>query len=101
MLLSLQKWPRQAAEDALIDFPPDQTDVDIDDLDSLANTPAPEEEEPSKFPSSDPIRDWTDDDDDGCRILEVYDPTPLSFTFALDSTSANPAAQVVDTPPPH
>ncbi|KAM0906964.1 hypothetical protein ACQ4PT_016440 [Festuca glaucescens] len=41
------KFPRQATEDALIWFPPDRTDMDIEDPDSITNAPVPEDEEAS------------------------------------------------------
>ena len=60
----------------------------------------------SKFSSSNPIWDWSDDDermgksdgeDEECRIIEVHEAIPaipISYLFWLDSPSADPAAQV-------
>ena len=54
----------------------------------------------SKASSSNPIRDWSDDDaqdDEDCRIIEVHEAilaTPISYSFWWDSSSADPAAQV-------
>ena len=59
--------------------------------------------DPGKAFSSHPIRDWPDDadadDDDDCSIIEVYDPIPFSFTFPLDTMSADPAGQVIQNAP--
>ena len=83
---------------------PDRTDMDIEDPDSVSNTPAAEEEDPAssrhagKDPATHSLKDWPDDgfaddeDDDDCTILEVYDALPLSFAYRPTSPSADPTA---------
>ncbi len=85
--------------------------MDIEDPDSVSNTPAAEEEDPAssrhagKDPATHSLRDWPDDgfaddeDDDDCTILEVYDALPLSFAYRPTSPSADPTAQVIDAMP--
>ena len=90
---------------------PDRADMDIEDPDSVSNTPAAEEEDPAssrhagKDPAIHSLKDWLDDgfaddqDDDDCTILEVYDALPLSFAYWPTSPSADPTAQVIDAVP--
>ena len=34
------------------------------------------------------LRDWSEDEDDDCRILEVHDPLPVAYSYPI---SPNPA----------
>ena len=45
------------------------------------------------------VRDWSDDDDDDCRILEVEDPLPVSFAYPVCSPPADADDQVLDVEP--
>ena len=54
---------------------------------------------PGKLPARDPLRDWSDDDDDECRILEVIDTIPLAFKFPLPSTAVDLDDQVLEVQP--
>src|SRR5664279_4261048 len=80
----------------------DREDSDTEDPDSEDYMPIPDAgtgPAPGKTPARDPLRDWPDDDDDDCQILEVYDPLPLAFTFPLHPTSADMDDQVMEVPP--
>ena len=45
------------------------------------------------------VRDWSDDDDDDCRILEVYDPLPVAFAYPVPSPPADADDQVLEVEP--
>ena len=45
------------------------------------------------------IRDWSDDDDDDCQILEALDVRPIAFAYPLPSAPADPGGQVPSTRP--
>ena len=45
------------------------------------------------------IRDWSDDEDDDCEILEVYDPRPISFSYPVPSPPADPDVEVLEVEP--
>ena len=49
------------------------------------------------------ISEWTDDDDsdDDVRIIEVFNPLPLSYSFPVTGTSADPGVQATDAEPSH
>ena len=49
------------------------------------------------------ISDWTDDDDSDAdvHILEVFNPLPLSYSFPVTGTSADPDVQATDAEPSH
>ena len=79
-LFSLQVFDRQSTEDNLINFPEDRTYMDLEDPDSIYNSPVLEDDIANlgrgtgKIPALKPIRDWPDDnklDDDELIILEV------------------------------
>ena len=53
---------------------------------------------PGKLPARDPLRDWSNDDDE-CQILEVIDTRPLAFKFPLPSTPVDLDDQVPDAQP--
>ena len=45
------------------------------------------------------IRDWSDDDDNDCQILEALDARPIAFAYPLPSAPAAPDVQVPSTRP--
>ena len=49
------------------------------------------------------ISEWTDDDDsdDDVHIIEVYNPLPVSYSFPVTGTSADPGVQATDAEPSH
>src|SRR3954454_22688118 len=80
----LQMFERQKAEDAIINFAPDRTEFDITDPEGHNCTPVEDVDSVTasrsgKTPSSNPIRDWTDDDEDECVFPEVLDSYPSLF----------------------
>ena len=97
--------PRQVNEDGL--NPPSKWGQDREDSDT--EDPDPEDQMPIPFagtgpvpgknPIRDSLRDWPDDDDDDCQILEVYDPLPFAFTYPLHPISADTEDQVIEVPP--
>ena len=42
------------------------------------------------------VRDWSDDDDDDCRVLEVLDPVPVAFAYPVPSPPADADDQVLE-----
>ena len=44
-------------------------------------------------------RDWSDDDEDDCQILEVHDPSPVAFSYPVPSPSADSDDQVLEVAP--
>ena len=49
------------------------------------------------------ISEWTDDDDsdDDVHIIEVFNPLPVSYSFPVTGTSADPGVQATDAEPSH
>ena len=45
------------------------------------------------------LRDWSEDEDDDCQILEVYDPLPVAFSYPVPSPSADSEDQVLEVDP--
>ena len=45
------------------------------------------------------VRDWSDDDEDDCRILEVLDPLPVAFAYPVPSPPADADDQVFEVEP--
>ena len=104
-----QRFDRQKEEDAKITYLPDRTEEDAEDPDTSTN--APEEEQVLTLPSSkaspsNPIRDWSDDDDadvdDDCYVVEVRDAIPaIPISYSLpEPSSADSAAQMIERAPP-
>ena len=72
-------------------------DEDPDDED---NVPIPDARQPGKTRASgkkpiqvSSIRDWSEDDDDECHILDPIDAVPVSYAYPLPLGLANPAGQ--------
>src|SRR4051812_19467500 len=89
-LFPLQMFERQKVEDAIISFAPDRTEFDITDPEGHNCTPVEDvDRKPplrsGKTPASNPIRDWTDDDEDECVFPEVFDFYPLLFFLLLSA----------------
>ena len=81
--------PTPAVED---EDPDDDDNVHIPDARQPGKTRATTSgKKPIQVSSS--IRDWSEDDDDDCRILDPIDATPVSYAYPLPSGSANPAGQ--------
>ena len=75
-----------------------------------ANSEHPDDEDNVPIPAAVPgpatgktrissIRDWSDDEDDDCEILEVYDPRPISFLYLVPSPPADPDVEVLEVEP--
>ena len=45
------------------------------------------------------LRDWSEDEDDDCQILEVYDPRPFVFSYPVPSPPADSDIQVLEVEP--
>ena len=58
---------------------------------------------PGKTSIRDSISEWTgdDDSDDDVHIIEVFNPLPLSYSFPVTGTSADPGVQATDEEPSH
>ena len=86
----MQRFARQKAEDGsdpAANWGADRVEADSEDLDDEANVPIPAAEPgpaTGKTRASS-IRDWSDDEDDDCQILEVYDPRPMAFSYLAPS----------------
>ena len=104
IVTNLQLFARQDEEDG--PDPPSKWGVDRedpggDDPDSEDYMPIPAAQQaPGKSSTRAPLREWSDDDDDDeCRILDILDPTPLSFTLPASSTPANLEDEALDVAP--
>jgi hypothetical protein len=104
-LFVFQRFPRQKTEDG--EDPPskwgkDREESDKEDPDNEDFMPIPHAgpgPTPGKTPARDPLREWPDDDESDCEILEILDPKPLAFTFPPRPTLVIPEEQVLDVPP--
>ena len=105
LLLFVQRLARQLNEDGLDPSSKwgqhrkdsDTEDPDSEDYMSIPHAgPCPV---PGKAPARDSLRNWSDDDDVDCQILEIYDPLPSAFTYPLHPTSTDTDDQVVEIPP--
>ena len=97
-----QRFARQKTEDG--QDPSAKWGADL----LIADTEVPDDEDNMSIPdvgfvpasgtTRSSIQDWSEDDDDS-EILEVYDPSPMAFSYPLPSTSADSGGQVFDVPP--
>ena len=100
-----QRFPRQAIEDGsdpAATWGPDRTEADVKDPDDEDNVPIPlavPGPAMGKTRASS-LRDWSEDEDDDCRILEVYDALPVAFAYPVRSPSADSDDQVQEVDPP-
>ena len=79
----------------------DRVEADLEDPDDEDNVPIP-----AAVPGSaagkaraSSLRDWSEDEDDDCQILEVYDPLPVAFSYPVPSPSADSEDQVLEVDP--
>ena len=76
----LQNFPRQAQDDSLIpqwtdDIPTSEIpDQDLDDEDNVSISLTGASTTPGKTHARPSMKDWLDDDNDDCVLLEVYNP---------------------------
>ena len=87
------------------EWTPDRTDTDAMDPDSLTKTPKPPKDfEPEvgadagrdkgKSTVSNPEK--TDEGDEYCQVIEVFDLLPISYAYPMSSTSADTGGQVIE-----
>ena len=101
----MQLFSRQQTEDGpdlASKCAPDHADLDMEEPDNEDHLPIPlavPGGPPGKTRDRSSIRDWSDDDCDDCVLLEVLDPSPISFAYPLPSTSVDPDEQDQDVPP--
>ena len=97
---ALQKFVLQLVEDgenpsakwgAYLPIPATEVE-DPDDEDNIP-IPAATTSASGKPQARASIRDWSDDEDDDCQILEPIDAPPLSFAYPLPSDPVNPVGQ--------
>ena len=86
----MQRFGRQLKEDGpnpAAHWGADRVEADSEDPDDEDNMPIPDVGSvPATGKARDSsIRDWSDDDDDDCRILEVHDPLPVAFSYPVRS----------------
>ena len=95
----IQRFPRQAIEDGSdpsATWGPDRTEADAKDPDDDDNVPIPiavPDPATGKTRASS-LRDWSEDEDDDCQILEVHDALPVAFAYPVRSPSADSDDQV-------
>ena len=79
----------------------DRVEADSEDPDNDDNMPIPDV---GSIPAAgkarvSSVRDWSDDDDDDCRVLEVFDPLPVAFSYPVPSPPADADDQVLEVEP--
>ena len=100
-----QRFPRQGIEDGSdpsATWGPDRTEADAKDPDDDDNVPIPiavPGPATGKTRASS-LRDWSEDEDDDCQILEVHDAPPVAFAYPARSPPADSDDQVHDVDPP-
>ena len=79
----------------------DREDLGGEDPDNEDYMPIPvAQPAPGNSSARAPLREWSDDDDDDdCRIIDVLDPTPLSFTLPPPPAPANLDDEALDVAP--
>ena len=100
----MQRFARQVAEDGsdpTAKWGADRVKADSEDPDDEDNVPIP-----AAVPGpatgktrASSIRDWSDDEDNDCEILEVYDPRPISSSYPVPSPPADPDVEVLEVEP--
>ena len=102
------KWPRQKIEDgdlATNKWAPDCTDTDAVDPDSITKTPKPPKDfEPDlgsdagreKGKSTVSNRQTTNEGEEDCQIIEVFNILPISHAYLMSSTSADTGGHVTE-----
>ena len=100
----MQRFPRQAIEDGSdpsATWGPDWVQSDSKDPDVEDNVPIPVAvpgPTTGKTRASS-LRDWSEDEDDDCQVLEVYDPLPVAFSYPVPSPPADSNDQVLEVEP--
>ena len=100
----MQRFPRQAIEDGsdpADTWGPDRVEADTVDPDDEDNVPIPvvvSGPATGKTRASS-LRDWSEDEDDDCQILEVFDPLPVAFSYPMPSPLADSDDQVLEVEP--
>ena len=101
----IQRFSRQRIEDGSdpsATWGPDRTEADAQDPDDDDNVPIPlavPGPATGKTRASS-LRDWSEDEDDECQILEVHDAIPVAFAYPVRSPSADSDDQVQEVDPP-
>jgi hypothetical protein len=101
-LFDFQRFSHQQTEDGSdpsSKWGKDLDDSDREDPDTEDNMPIPHagtRPTSGKTPVQDPLRNWTDDDDND---LEVLNPVPIAFKFPLNPTPADGEEQVLEVSP--
>ena len=97
----MQRFGRQAKEDGpnpAAHWGKYRIKADSEDPDDEDNVPIPDV---GSIPATgkahvSSARDWSDDDDDDCQILEVFDPSPVAFSYPVPSPPADSDDQVLE-----
>ena len=90
----MQRFGRQKKEDGTdpaANWGKDRVDPNTEDPNDEDNMPIPDV---GSIPATgktriSSIRDWSEDEDDDCQILEVYDPHPVAFSYPVPSPPAD------------
>ena len=100
----MQRFARQKCEDGsdpAANWGADRVTADSEDPDDEDNVPIP-----AAVPGlatgknrTSSLQDWSEDEDDDCQILEVYDPRPIAFSYLVPSPSADSDDQVLEVAP--
>ena len=100
----MQRFGRQLKEDGenpSANRGKDRVEADSEDPDDEDNMPIPDVgtvPDTGKTRASS-LRDWSEDEDDDCQILEVYDPRPVAFSYPVSSPPADSDDQVLEVAP--
>ena len=104
LFVTMQRFARQATEDGsdpAANWGADRVEADSEYPDDEDNVPIPVAvpgPTTGKTRASS-LRDWSDDEDDDCQILEVYDPLPVAFSYPVPSPPADSDDQVLEVEP--
>ena len=90
----MQRFGRQLKEDGQdpsAHWGKDRVEAELEDPDNDDNVPIPDV---GSIPvtgktRASSLRDWSEDEDDDCRILEVYDPLPVAYSYPMSPPSAD------------
>ena len=90
----MQRFDRQRTEDGenpSANWGNDRVEVDSEDPDDEDNMPIPDVNSISATGKTraSSLRDWSEDEDDDCRVLEVYDPLPVAYSYLMSPNSAD------------
>ena len=90
----MQRFGGQLAEDEedpSARWGKDRVDADSEDPDHEDHMPIPDVSSLSATGKTraSSIRDWSEDEDDDCQVLEVYDPLPVAYSYPMSPNSAD------------